>query len=327
VSDSTARAIRSSTEKENTYGKTDRISEPKNYYFTVWEDIFAHCPTMGGAIWLFLWYIARTTREENGVGAVLGDTPILDARPANELHVSVKTVRRWRLKLVKGKFVDSKRTAYGHRITLPNSRKWRSKRDARVGEKPEAELPQMATRSGPERAAGSDRNGQNKVESKERAQETRAVRSPSDSDDDLRTACSPHVLKRKAKPRTLEENLAKHIQEHFSPIETYFQYDARVDGDRAKWLQSIQTERRQWSEAADWLDYSLDLSDPCVCVEFLDKLFDKVMEAPEGADRATRAKVCMKVIDGCRRDEIPYPPTFLAHKTALWARESRRTIR
>jgi hypothetical protein len=328
VSDSTAQAFRLSTEKEHRYGKTDRVSEQKGYYFTVWEDTFAHCPRMGGAIWLFLWYIARTTREDNGVGSVLGDTPILDARPAGELHVSVKTVRRWRLNLVRGGFVDAKRTPYGHRITLLNSRKWRSRGGVTAVVKSERELPKRSTQSGHASALRADRSGQNKVESKEskeREQEKRAVRSPSDSDYNSRTARSSYSYKRKAKPKTLKENLAKRIQERFITVKEYFRHDPRFKGDRLEWQQRMEEEKRQWFAAANSVGYVLDISDPCVCVDFLDKLLDAIPRTRTEADRTTKARVCMKVIDACTREKIPYPPTFLAHKDHLWSQESRRT--
>jgi hypothetical protein len=71
-----------------------------------------------------MWFLARTTREKNGSGSVLGGVPIHDGRPAGELGFPVKTVRRWRRMLVAGGYINALRTPFGFRYTLLKSKKW-----------------------------------------------------------------------------------------------------------------------------------------------------------------------------------------------------------
>lgn len=102
--------------KEGANEKTFRIS--------VSTGIFEHCPDMLDSLWLFLWYIDKTTKETNGNGIVLGGMPIVDSRPSAQLGVSVKTIRRWRHLLVTKGYIRALRTPYGYCITLLKSKKW-----------------------------------------------------------------------------------------------------------------------------------------------------------------------------------------------------------
>ncbi len=116
MKENTARALRTSSGKERRDEKTYRIH--------VSTGIFEHCPDMLDSVWLFLWYIDRTTEESNGEGRVLGGVPIVDSRPASELRMPVKTIRRWRLHLEEKEYIRIRRTPYGHVITLLKSKKW-----------------------------------------------------------------------------------------------------------------------------------------------------------------------------------------------------------
>jgi hypothetical protein len=126
-------------------GQTSK-SQSKNdakmsYPFPVWSGIFEHYDRIGEAIWEFLWCLNRITREENGVGLVLGGAPIKLERIVNEMKGSRKETVRLRLKkLVAESYIRVRRTPYGQVIEVLNSKKfniWRG------GEKPEirASLP------------------------------------------------------------------------------------------------------------------------------------------------------------------------------------------
>ena len=137
----------------------------KTYRIQVSTGIFEHCPDMLDSVWLFLWYIDRTTEESNGEGRVLGGMPIVDPRPASELRMPVKTIRRWRLHLEEKGYVRVRRTPYGHVITLLKSKKWNwgptlvanekkvPKRDLPNGEISPKEIPHSGHSDLPNRAA------------------------------------------------------------------------------------------------------------------------------------------------------------------------------
>ena len=115
-------AVSKSRKKEGAYEKTFRIP--------ISTGLFEHCPDMLDAIWLFIWYIDKTTKEiedeetNDRTGIVLGGMPIVDAKPAAALGVPVKTIRRWRKMLADGGYAVFCRTPYGYSVTLPNSKKW-----------------------------------------------------------------------------------------------------------------------------------------------------------------------------------------------------------
>jgi hypothetical protein len=95
----------------------------KTYRIPISTGLLEHCPKMLDSVWLYMWYIDRTTEERDGEGYILGGIPIVDAKPASALRVPVKTIRRWRLKLVREGYVRALRTPYGFVITLLKSKK------------------------------------------------------------------------------------------------------------------------------------------------------------------------------------------------------------
>jgi hypothetical protein len=114
---------------QNTPAPEQRSSEKaksseKTYRISISNGILEHCPDMLDSVWLFIWYIDKTTAEKNGEGSVLGGIPIRDSRAASALRVPVKTSRRWRLHLEKKGYIRTVRTPYGHVITLLKSKKW-----------------------------------------------------------------------------------------------------------------------------------------------------------------------------------------------------------
>jgi hypothetical protein len=96
----------------------------RTYRFGVSTGLFEHCMIIGDAVWYLLWSIDRTTEEKDGDGKVLGGMPIHDSRPAEELGVSVWTIRRWRNKLTKAGYIKTTRTPNGHSVTVAKSKKW-----------------------------------------------------------------------------------------------------------------------------------------------------------------------------------------------------------
>jgi hypothetical protein len=106
-----------------TSSEKDRADE-KTYRIPVSTGIFKHCPDMLDSVWLFLWYIDKTTKEIEGEGFVLGGMPVTDSEPAKDLGASLKVVRKWRLHLASKGYTRTRRTPYGYVITLLKSKKW-----------------------------------------------------------------------------------------------------------------------------------------------------------------------------------------------------------
>jgi hypothetical protein len=108
---------------------TDRKhGDGPSYPIPVWNGIFDHRRKIGPAIWVFLWCLDRITREESGVGIVLGGSVVTAEKIASELQESARTIRRHFRRLTKYGYVGLKRTPYGFIITVANSRKidiWR----------------------------------------------------------------------------------------------------------------------------------------------------------------------------------------------------------
>ena len=116
-------ALTASTPKDD-HEQNSCVSGPSLYWFPVYEGIFEHAPIMGDAVWLFMWLIARTTKD--GKGKVLGGVPIRDERAARELRHPVKTIRRWRRTLVEGNYVTTVRTPYGFTYAVLKNRRWKN---------------------------------------------------------------------------------------------------------------------------------------------------------------------------------------------------------
>jgi hypothetical protein len=86
--------------------------------------ILDHYKRMGESIWLFLWYIDKTTFEENGQGKVLGGKPISDSEPAKVFGVPESTIAGWRKNLNRWGYVRTTRTPFGHTVVVAKSKKW-----------------------------------------------------------------------------------------------------------------------------------------------------------------------------------------------------------
>lgn len=120
----------SATEAAERKGATERpAAEQQQFQFPVSNSIFKECRRLGDAIWLYLFYIDRTTKErrdEDGtsVGLVLGGVPRSDSDAARALGVCDKTINRWRSRLEREGFIRTKQTGRGSIVEIVNSTKW-----------------------------------------------------------------------------------------------------------------------------------------------------------------------------------------------------------
>jgi hypothetical protein len=99
----------------------DKESHP----IPLWNGVFEHYGRIGDALWEFAWCIDRITEERDGVGIVLGGSPVKLLAIVKALKGSDKeTVRRHLKKLVDGKYIRMRRTPYGQVIEVFNSKKF-----------------------------------------------------------------------------------------------------------------------------------------------------------------------------------------------------------
>jgi hypothetical protein len=96
----------------------------RSYPIPVWNGILDHHREIGPAIWVYLWCLDRITKENSGIGFVLGGIGISSERIARELHDSQRTVRRHLQRLAQKEYISLKRTPCGFAITVANSRKF-----------------------------------------------------------------------------------------------------------------------------------------------------------------------------------------------------------
>jgi hypothetical protein len=88
-----------------------------------------HYQGMADSIWYFMWCVDRTTKEVadgtgNVYGIVLGGMPCHDQDIASAFGVHVNTIRTWRIRLTKEKYIQTTRTPNGYSIKVLKSKKW-----------------------------------------------------------------------------------------------------------------------------------------------------------------------------------------------------------
>jgi hypothetical protein len=103
--------------------------EKKAYPFPVSNAILKNYRRMKDAIWLYLYYIDRTTEdytdpEGTTLGRVLFGRACLDEDAASAIDVTDRTIRTWRSQLSDGGYIRQKRTGRGYIIEVVNSQKW-----------------------------------------------------------------------------------------------------------------------------------------------------------------------------------------------------------
>lgn len=119
-------------DREQSMTEVGQPKEEKNFRIPVSNGIFRHYRRLRDGLWLFLWYIDRTTKEvdeEDGsrVGLVLGGRPVRDCDIARDFDCSPRTARSWRQRLVEGNYIRQTRTPIGYRVEVLRSKKWRPK--------------------------------------------------------------------------------------------------------------------------------------------------------------------------------------------------------
>src|ERR1700730_14360348 len=142
-------------ENQPSHGRLKRNGHT-SYPVPIWNGIFEHYGRIGDAIWEFLWCIDKITREEDGVGIVLGGMPVKFERIADELKGSHKETVRLHFKLLETeKYIRMRRTPYGHVIEVLNSKKFDIWKRKGGKEKPEnrVSLPHREARKSDERSA------------------------------------------------------------------------------------------------------------------------------------------------------------------------------
>ena len=72
----------------------------KSYPISVWNGIFDHQDKIGEALWEFLWCLDRITKEVDGVGWVLGKSPIKVGDFISSIKGSSRTSIRRHLKIL-----------------------------------------------------------------------------------------------------------------------------------------------------------------------------------------------------------------------------------
>jgi hypothetical protein len=167
--------------------------ERETFRIPISTGIFDHCPEIGEAVWLFMFYIDRTTKEVardgESIGFVYGGRPCDDADAASTLCRSISTIRRWRRRLTIGGYIRIKRTPVGYVITVCNSKKkWERRPRKEVSDEPILATPSESDRSKPsvrttksvtQKVQKRHSNKDLAVPSKDKAEEAGASRSSS----------------------------------------------------------------------------------------------------------------------------------------------------
>jgi hypothetical protein len=104
------------------------LGDERKFWIPVYRGLFRHYGRIKQALWLFLWYIDKTTREEcedcGRVGYVLGGAPVKDQAAAYDLGCDRSTVSAWRRMLEDAGYVRTKRVPNGNVVCVLNSKKW-----------------------------------------------------------------------------------------------------------------------------------------------------------------------------------------------------------
>ena len=89
----------------------------------LWNGILEHLPKMGMAVWIYLWCLDKITYEQDGVGHILGGSPVKVEKIAEELGRSPRALRR-DLKKLRPRYLHLRWTPYGYVIQVLNSQKF-----------------------------------------------------------------------------------------------------------------------------------------------------------------------------------------------------------
>jgi hypothetical protein len=336
-----------SSEKGKTNGQSRKISEPSVFWFPVYEGIFEHAPILEDAVWLFMWLIARTTRDSDGREKVLGGIPIPDDRPAAELGFPVKTVRRWRHMLQSSGYINLIRTPYGFRYTLLKSKKWQKPTPRELPKQAISESARNRLRDLPLReervpATGreSARGGKYKEDNTETTQRRDSGR---DSDHDVPLKASPLKTSR-TKPSGRGERQIGHAQTGAQIAKVMVCVKGTISHEladlaRSNYYRTSEVAQRRCGEEVDSyrlalaaIDYPFDLSSTVLGHEFCWNVRKVVQESRNEIPRPKKWELCERILDECDRswdhaEEYsnvgpPYwPPDFHDHINGLYERK------
>ena len=106
-------------------GHNRKYGEKDSHPIPLWNGVFEHYDRIGDALWEFAWCIDRITEERDGVGIVLGGSPVKVSAIVDTMKGSNReSVRRHLDSLEKENYIRRRRTPYGHVIEVLNSRKF-----------------------------------------------------------------------------------------------------------------------------------------------------------------------------------------------------------
>ncbi|WP_191557321.1 DnaD domain protein [Metabacillus idriensis] len=121
----------------------------QDFFFPTYIGLLSpeHREKIGPALWEFLWFISKTTKEfqegNESRGIVLGGRPVKIKEIAIELGASERTVKRNVARLKEENYIETKRTPYGEIYHVKKSKKFTKKRSAQNGTSKEREVPYM----------------------------------------------------------------------------------------------------------------------------------------------------------------------------------------
>ncbi|MEN6370915.1 MAG: helix-turn-helix domain-containing protein [Armatimonadota bacterium] len=98
-----------------------------SYPFTVWSGLLTpeHVHNIGPASWVYMWCIDRITKEEDGLGIVLGGKPVTYEDISRDLGIPVPTVRKHVSRLKAYGYLEIIRTQSAIKIFVTKSKKFK----------------------------------------------------------------------------------------------------------------------------------------------------------------------------------------------------------
>ena len=208
---------------------TGESAKQATFKIPISTGIFEHYAKLKDAIWLFLWYVDKTTKEVddgkgNRLGSVLGGSPRRDADVASSFGSNKRTICRWRNRLAEIGFIRQRITPFGAVVQVVKSKKWVSEsRDKNVPPpaKGGTQTAQGGTRSarGGTQTALAKKTVQDSTETKQKAEST--LRSAASGSDLERRIFSAYEMLGRPKPiwRNTERRKLDDLAEQSDPNE------------------------------------------------------------------------------------------------------------
>lgn len=123
-----------------------------------------HVQAIGGALWVYLWFLNRVTRDEQRgdddfVGIVLNGRSVRIEEIASELGTDDRACRRYLTRLVERGYIERKKTGVGmFTYAVKNSKKWSWKRRTAGARNQSSTLPEKQGNLFPSTARPTDHN-------------------------------------------------------------------------------------------------------------------------------------------------------------------------